>query len=111
MEFTGGNTSVTNAYVADITTRDEKSYIFGYLGGIAGLGMIIGPGLGGVAASTSFEYAGTLIVALLVSSVTLISIYAWLKESHFPEASIQKPTFSFKKTFLVVSRIKEVDPR
>ncbi len=107
---TGGNTSVTNAYVADITTRDEKSYIFGYLGGIAGLGMIIGPGLGGVAASTSFEYAGTLIVALLVSSVTLISIYAWMKESHFPEASIQKPTFSFKKTFLVVSRIKEVDP-
>lgn len=96
---TGGNTSVTNAYVADITTRDEKSYIFGYLGGIAGLGMIIGPGLGGVAASTSFEYAGTLIVALLVSSVTLISIYAWLKESHFPEASIQKPTFSFKKNF------------
>ena len=28
---TGGNTSVTNAYVSDITTRKEKSYIFGYL--------------------------------------------------------------------------------
>src|SRR5690606_14041527 len=60
---TGGNTSVTNAYVADITTREQKSYIFGYLGGIAGLGMIIGPGIGGLAAGGSIGYSGTVLVA------------------------------------------------
>ena len=107
---TGGNNSVTHAYVADVTTRQEKSYIFGYLGGIAGLGMIIGPGLGGLAASSSLEYTGTVIVALLVSSVTLISIYAWLKESHVPATSAKKQTYSLKKTFLIVSRIREVNP-
>jgi len=45
--ITGGNVSVTNAYVSDITSTGEKSYIFGYPRGIAGLGMIIGPGIGG----------------------------------------------------------------
>ena len=78
--ITGGNTSVANAYVADITTKKEKSYIFGYLGGIAGLGMIIGPGLGGFAASSSLGYMGTLIVASGISMITLIVIFLFLKE-------------------------------
>lgn len=79
--LTGGNISVANAYVADITTRSEKSYIFGYLGGISGIALIIGPGLGGFSASTSIGYAGTAILAILISTLTLVSITRSLKES------------------------------
>lgn len=79
--ITGGNTSVANAYVSDITTREEKSYIFGYLGGIGGLGLIIGPGLGGFSASSSWGYVGTILTAIGISSLTLLTIFWLLKES------------------------------
>ena len=52
--LTGGNTSVTHAYVADISSHKEKGSIFGYLGGIIGVGMIIGPGIGVLESVTSF---------------------------------------------------------
>lgn len=107
---TGGNTSVTNAYVADITTRDEKSYIFGYLGGIAGLGMIIGPGLGGITASSSLGFIGTMITAIIISIVTLISIVLWLKESHPEEKRKPKEKQSVWKILYIPGRIKTVDP-
>lgn len=108
--ITGGNASVTNAYVADITTRDEKSYIFGYLGGIAGLGMILGPGLGGLSASTSLGFTGTLILAVIISSITLISIHLWLGESHPAEKRSERKRRSVWKTIFIPARVKEVNP-
>lgn len=80
--ITGGNTSVTNAYVADITNRKEKAYIFGYLGGVSGIGMILGPGIGGTTASSSLGYLGTILAAITISTFTLFTIFLWLKESH-----------------------------
>lgn len=108
--ITGGNASVTNAYVADITTRNEKSYIFGYLGGIAGLGMIIGPGLGGMSASTSMGFSGTLLLAAVISSITLISIHLWLRESHPIEKRAESKRPSIWRTVFIPARVKEVNP-
>ena len=108
--LTGGNTSVANAYVADITTREEKSYIFGYLGGIAGIGMIIGPGLGGFAASSSIGHLGTLLLASLISTITLITIHFWLKESHTPVKKSQRKHHSMLSNIFVWNRIKEINP-
>jgi DHA1 family tetracycline resistance protein-like MFS transporter len=107
---TGGNTSVTNAYVADITTREEKSYVFGYLGGIVGLGMIVGPGLGGFTASSSLGHNGTLITAIIISIITLITIVFWLKESHPIEKRNVRKKESILKSILILRRIKEVHP-
>jgi DHA1 family tetracycline resistance protein-like MFS transporter len=107
---TGGNASVTNAYVSDITTREEKSYIFGYLGGIAGIGMIIGPGLGGLTASTSLGFYGTMIVAIVISSITLLTISLWLKESHPEEKrTVRKKTPIWHMIF-IPARVKAVNP-
>ena len=108
---TGGNVSVTNAYVADITTREEKSYIFGYLGGIAGLGMIIGPGLGGLTASTSLGYTGTLLTSVVISIITLLTLVFWIKESHPEEKRGQKQKQSLIKNLLIIRRIREVNPK
>ncbi|MCH2232089.1 MAG: MFS transporter [Crocinitomicaceae bacterium] len=108
--ITGGNTSVTNAYVSDITTRKEKSYIFGYLGGIAGIGMIIGPGLGGIAASSSIGYLGTLLLSLGISSLTLISIIFWLKESHPSDKRLKHKKISIWSSLYIPNRVKEVNP-
>jgi MFS family permease len=109
--ITGGNVSVTNAYVADITTMHEKSYIFGYLGGIAGIGLIIGPGLGGISASTSFGFVGTLLVAIVISSITLIIIYSWVKESHPVQKRSDRKRQPIINNLLVWRRIKRVQPK
>lgn len=108
--ITGGNVSTTNAYVSDITTRQEKSYIFGYLGGIAGLGFIVGPALGGYSASFSIGYLGTVIVTTVISLVTLLTIVFWLKESHTEEKRVARNRQPLWKTIFIVRRIRELNP-
>ena len=108
--ITGGNASVANAYVADITTRDEKAYVFGYLGGIAGIGMIVGPALGGLAASTPLGYSGTILASVVISIVTLVAIYYWLKESHKVENRTPRQRQSLWKIINIPGRIKDVNP-
>lgn len=105
---TGGNSSVANAYVSDITTREEKSYIFGYLGGIAGVAVIIGPAIGGLTASSSLGYAGTMLAAIAFSTVTLLTIFLWLKESHPVEKRSHKKQQSLFEGFLVLRKIRNV---
>ncbi len=109
--LTGGNSSVTNAYVADITTRDEKSYIFGYLGGIAGIGMIVGPALGGFTASSSMGHNGTLLTAIGISLLTLLAIALWLKESLPRNRRKSKKERSALSHVLLFRRIKEIKPK
>ncbi len=107
---TGGNSSVTNAYISDITTQKEKTYIFGYLGGITGVGMIIGPGLGGITAATSLGYLGTLITSIVISVFTLMIIFKWLKESHPKEARSKQSKIDILELIYIPKRIKRVNP-
>lgn len=79
--ITGGNSSVASAYLADITTHEERGKVYGYMGGAFGLAMIIGPGLGGYFASFSIGYLGTAIAAALISVIALLFIIFLLKES------------------------------
>jgi DHA1 family tetracycline resistance protein-like MFS transporter len=109
--ITGGNASVANAYVADITTPEQKSYIFGYLGGIAGIGLIIGPGIGGLTAGSSFGYKGTILTAIGISTIALIAIKFWLKESLPQEKRLYKARQSISKSFFILRRIREVQPK
>jgi DHA1 family tetracycline resistance protein-like MFS transporter len=45
--ITGGNISIAQAYIADVTKPEDRSKNFGLVGAAFGLGFIIGPGLGG----------------------------------------------------------------
>ncbi|HWN08354.1 MAG TPA: MFS transporter [Pyrinomonadaceae bacterium] len=46
--ITGGNISTAQAYVADITTPEERAKGMGLLGAAFGLGFIFGPAIGGI---------------------------------------------------------------
>lgn len=46
--LTGGNISVAQAYITDVTDEENRSKGLGLLGAAFGLGFIIGPALGGV---------------------------------------------------------------
>ena len=107
--ITGGNTSVAQAYVSDITTKEEKNYIFGYIGGIVGLGMIVGPAIGGISASTSWGYLGTIVCNAILSLITLLTIYFWLEESLPIEKRKPRTSQSVLSSFALIKRIRELE--
>src|SRR6185503_7243472 len=47
--FSGGNISVAQAYIADVTSPAERSRGMGMIGAAFGLGFVVGPALGGLA--------------------------------------------------------------
>ncbi|UKN02044.1 MFS transporter [Paracrocinitomix mangrovi] len=109
--LTGGNTSVAFAYVSDITSREEKIYIFSYLGGISAIGMIVGPGLGGIAASGSLGSMGAIILAAGISVITLITLFFWIKESHPEEKRRPRERKPIIYNIFILRRIREIQPK
>eukprot|EP01112_Ceratiomyxa_fruticulosa_P005793 TRINITY_DN16638_c0_g1_i1.p1 TRINITY_DN16638_c0_g1~~TRINITY_DN16638_c0_g1_i1.p1 ORF type:complete len:453 (-),score=53.47 TRINITY_DN16638_c0_g1_i1:285-1520(-) len=76
----GGNISLAQAYITDVTSEAERSKGFGLLGASFGLAFIFGPALGAVIL-TNFSTRVPPIVASVLCLLNLISIYLYLPES------------------------------
>jgi DHA1 family tetracycline resistance protein-like MFS transporter len=65
--ITGGNISTAQAYVADVTTEENRAKGMGLIGAAFGLGFIFGPAIGGIlsrwGAHVPFFFAGALSLA------------------------------------------------
>lgn len=77
--LTGGNISVAQAYITDVTDAKDRSKGLGMIGAAFGLGFIIGPVTGGFL--SQWGYAVPAFVAAALSFINLVLIYAWLPES------------------------------
>jgi MFS family permease len=88
--LTGGNTSVTNAYLSDITSKAEKARYFGYLSATMGVGMIIGPAIGAYTMASDYTYLSTAAVGASLSLLTLGFIVFALQESLQVKAQVTK---------------------
>jgi len=77
--LTGGNLSVAQAYISDVTDEKNRSKGLGMIGAAFGLGFIIGPVTGGLL--SQWGYAVPAFAAATISFLNLILIYAWLPES------------------------------
>ena len=77
--LTGGNLSVAQAYISDVTDEKSRSKGLGMIGAAFGLGFIIGPVTGGLL--SQWGYAVPAFVAAGISFLNLILIYSWLPES------------------------------
>lgn len=73
---TGGNISVANAYLVDISTPDNQKSNFGKLAASTNLGFIIGPVLGGTLASTIW---GEIVPVLAATVISFFAIFLILK--------------------------------
>lgn len=62
--LTGANITVAMAYVADVSSEENRSKNFGLVGAAFGLGFIIGPALGGWVGIYGKEYPFVLAAAL-----------------------------------------------
>ncbi len=79
----GGNISTAQAYIADLTTPEERSKAMGLIGAAFGLGFIIGPALGGIFSSISPNAPFFLVAGLCLLNALLV--WKYLPESLPPE--------------------------
>jgi len=81
--FSGAATSCAVAYVADITTEENRTKGMGLVGMSIGLGFIFGPAIGGLLAG--IELSVPFFVSAALSFVTLLFAASRLPESLTPE--------------------------
>jgi DHA1 family tetracycline resistance protein-like MFS transporter len=108
---TGGNISVAQAYITDITDRKNRAKGLGLIGAAFGLGFILGPAIGGLLSklgeTISTEIAGIVIIwqfalpafaAATVAFINLMAVFFALPESLTPEKRAElahKPQTAF----------------
>lgn len=77
--ITGGNISIPQAYIADVTTPETRSKWMGMIGAAFGLGFTFGPMIGGIMSRVS--YAAPFYVAAAMAAANVILLYFILPES------------------------------
>jgi len=73
--ITGGNISVAQAYISDVTKPEERGKSLGMIGAAFGLGFILGPITGGLLSGISFSAPAWLGALFAAGNVVLV---AWL---------------------------------
>ncbi len=106
--LTGGNISVAQAYISDVTPPEDRGRAFGLIGAAFGLGFIIGPVVGGLLAER-FGYAAPAFVAMAIATINLIAVYLYLPESLTPEVRAQmaerpRPAFNLSSLMVALQR-------
>jgi DHA1 family multidrug resistance protein-like MFS transporter len=86
--LSSANMPTVMAYVADITSPENRGKGMGIIGASVGLGFIFGPAIGGVFSSES--YATPFFIAGVVSAITFLFVLFVLKESLPKEKRRQK---------------------
>lgn len=107
--LTGGNITVAQAYIADVTDEQNRAKGLGLIGAAFGLGFIIGPAVGG--ALSQWGYSLPAFIAAAVSFMNLAAIFFLLPESLTPErrsaaAASRRPPFSLKALVQALKRPK-----
>jgi multidrug resistance protein len=85
---TGGNNSIPQAYIADVTTPETLSKWMGMIGAAFGLGFTFGPMIGGIMSRISYSAPFYFAAALAAANVVLL--YFILPES-LPKEHRAKP--------------------
>ena len=78
--ITGGNISVANAYLADITDEEDRSRNFGRMALSGNLGFVLGPALAGLLGATIYGAILPVVAALAISFLATVIIVFGLKE-------------------------------
>ncbi len=79
--ITGGNVSVANAYLADISNESQRRVNFGKMAVSSNLGFILGPAIAGLLGATILGELLPVLAALLISLVGTLLIAVKLPES------------------------------
>ncbi|AAM31161.1 MULTISPECIES: MFS transporter [Methanosarcina] len=79
--LTGGDISVANAYLADITPERDRNRNFGKMAISSNLGFIVGPLLAGILSMTEYGDIAPILGAIIISIAGTLLIILYLPES------------------------------
>ncbi len=71
--FMAGNIAIAMAYATDVSTEKTRAQALGLMGAAFGLGFVVGPGLGGVVAGNSPDWADFERVAFVGAGMAALS--------------------------------------
>lgn len=83
--ISGASYSTAQAYVADVTTREERARGMGMIGAAFGLGFILGPALG--AAFSLISHQAPFFAAAALAAVNALLAWRFLPESLRPDSA------------------------
>ena len=79
--LTGGNVSIANAYLADISSDADRSANFGRMAVASNLGFVVGPALAGLLGGAGMGEVAIVVAAMLISVVACLLIALRLPDS------------------------------
>ncbi len=93
--ITGGNISIAQAYIADVTTKENRAKGMGIIGAAFGLGFIFGPAIGGFLAKYNYSYPGyfAMVISLFTVFLTLFALPETVSSSEREKDPKAKVTF------------------
>lgn len=100
--ITGANVATAQAYIADVTTGEDRAKGMGLFGAAFGLGFVVGPGLGAglvfVGRSVSGPVYGTAWPAFGAAAISLAALF--LVWRYLPES--RRPTCDPRRRFSIL---------
>lgn len=100
-----GNIATAFAYVADVTTAENRAKGMGVVGAAFGLGFVAGPAIGGILAGPdplNADYRTPALAAAALSAIAAVLAFTILKES-LPREVRQRRTREHLGRFVVVT--------
>lgn len=99
--LTGGNVSVANAYLSDISTDKTRKGNFGKMASSTSMGFIIGPMIASVLGATIYGELLPIILAALISLIAIFVIKRYLPESLSRPVDPNLEGFKLSKLFQI----------
>lgn len=98
-------TAVAQAYMADITSEEERTTGMGQIGAAFGAGFIIGPAIGGFLSVYGFKAPGYM--AAILTFINLLFVFLFLPESIRPLQKRQSVKDTKKGFFRLMKQFKK----
>ncbi|OGD32291.1 hypothetical protein A3C91_00855 [Candidatus Azambacteria bacterium RIFCSPHIGHO2_02_FULL_52_12] len=106
----GGNFSIAQASIADVTEPKDRAKNFGLIGAAFGIGFILGPLLGGWIAHITGSAAAPFLVAGMMGIANIVFISLFLPETRKDKTARRAFTF-FKGIHNIRAALRDVDAR
>ena len=99
--LTGGNISVANAYLSDISTDENRKANFGKMAMSSSLGLILGPAIAGVLGASVYQELIPVSTAAFISLLAMYLIWFKLPESKPILVNPEATRLSLRRTFSI----------
>lgn len=103
--ITGGNISTAQAYIADITTTENRAKGMGLIGAAFGLGFVFGPAIGGILSRWGIQVP--FLFAACLCFVNAVLLYFRLPETLTKEQMKKNQTAGERRSKQVIRSLKQ----